>query len=438
MRPLQHRPLVNVRLLIGAPLLGATLLAAPLSHSLDVDLAASARSDFSNNTARTATNETSEWVLQPGLVLGAQHESNQIELEADYTYFRRLYQEDLFDDENAATGKARLLYNAVPGRLQFEAQNTRTETSIRSVAADNPRNRQITGNTQAGPTVRFQVRGKDELQVQYLYGQRTSDRTDSDATSHTAVVRYVLTTSTNNSLSFEAIGQKVQFENPLSPDLESKVGQVVWERQSNTLAVEATAGYKKIERELNRDDVDEAIGKIDLRWQFGPTSMLSVGATRDVRDQSRVLGFGSEEFGQRLVSDSDLNEVFIDTGAYIQGQRKFGETRVSAAYFSNAQDFEDVARDVDYSGLRLGANRKLNRRMTLDASVQFIQQDFSDQNIEFDQIISSIRLRWRLNRLLTLSASVFYDERKAEESLFDPLGYDEVGGSLRLDYKIFE
>jgi len=361
-----------------------------------------------------------------------------LELDANYRYNRRLYQEELFENENAATGNARLIFNAIPGRLQVMATNTRTETAIRSIVPNNPDNRQITGNTQAGPTLRFQVRGKDEIQLQYLYGQRSSDRTNSDGTSHSGVLRYLLESSASSSFSIEAIWQQVQFENRMSADLKSKTGQIVWEKQARTLSFESTFGYKRVERNLGRDDVNDAIGELEAVWQFGPFGRLSLSASRDLRDQSRVLGFGSEEFGRRLVSDSDLNELFVNDEISISGQQRVRATNISISLFKNRQDYEDILRDSEYSGIRLTANRRLNRRMTVDASIQLLNQEFNDQDIEFEQLISSLQFSWRVNRAVTFSASAFYDDREPENNLFAQLGYEELGLSLRLDYKILQ
>lgn len=153
-----------------------TLSLLPItSEALDIGVTVDVESEFTTNTALTETNELEEWIHKPGINFSASHEAPNLTLEADYSFEHRFYQEDLFEDESATTGRADILWNAIPERLDFTVRNTRTETPIEAIDAATPSNRQETSNTEAGPTLRFHTRGDDEFQLEYLFGARSSD-----------------------------------------------------------------------------------------------------------------------------------------------------------------------------------------------------------------------------------------------------------------------
>ena len=421
---------------IGASVTSCLLLAP--AYALDLKLDARAASEYTTNSGRASSNEIEEWVHKPGLLFRGEHEGPRINFKADYRFQRRIYQEDFFKDENVATGSGELYVNAIPGLLDFTATNSRTESAIRSINAESPDNRQETANTQAGPTLRFRTRGKDELQVQYLYGNRVSERTENDSDSHTGVLRYVLNTSPINQLNFELVKQEVQFENPNAPDLRSNTAQIQWDSTQDAISWSFVGGYKETERDLNRDDINAAVAKLDLQWRLSADRSLFVQASRDVRDQSEVLGFGSTEFGQRLRADSDLNEVFRSNRITAGVSQKIGHTNFTLMLLSIDEDYEDVLRDTETQGVILTANRRLNRLTNLSARLRYFKQDYTDQGIDLDHYGASVLVTRKMSRRLSVAGGVYYDERDPQQSALANFGYDEWLATIRIDYKLIQ
>jgi len=274
--------------------LPAATLALDLTANIDVE------SDYSTNSRQTPTNEVEEWIHRPGFNVGATHSTPSLTLDANYEFERRFYQEDSFEDENATTGRATLLWNALPHRLDFTVSNSRTETPIESIDPNTPNNRQVVSNTLAGPILRFRTRGDDELQLQYLNGDRSNEVTGNDSTTHDLTARYKLVTSTTNELAFEAISRQTEYDDPLTPELEATVGQVIWTRSANDLELSVMGGYNQSEHDLGREDVDGSIYDLSLDWQARPNTAISIAAVRAIGDQTSALSSGTPEFSENF------------------------------------------------------------------------------------------------------------------------------------------
>ena len=149
---------------------GSLFFTTSYTHAFDIGLAISEESEYTTNSGRTPTNEVQEWIHSPGANLLAEHEGPGLTLGVDYTFVRNFYQQDLFDDENDTAGTADLLWHVLPERLDFNINHTRTQSAIRAIGAVTPDNLQETSNTTAGPLLRFNPRGEDELQFQYEWG----------------------------------------------------------------------------------------------------------------------------------------------------------------------------------------------------------------------------------------------------------------------------
>ena len=413
-------------------------LASAASYAADVDINANVGSEYTTNAGRTSNDEMAELVYQPGISVSAQHTGPRASLSADYRFTHRRYKRNTFDDENTTTGRGKLYFNVLPGRLDFTATNSRTETPIRAQDAGSPDNLQETANTQAGPILRFRTWGKDELQLQYLLGHRNSERTDNDSRSNTAIVRYIQTVSANNTFKYELISQSIEFDNVTAPDLNSNITQVTWDRKQDTLNWSFTAGFKNTKRNQNRGNVEGFIADLKLIVQIGNKTLLAVEASQDFRDQSEVLGFGSTEFGQTLRADSDLNEVFRSKRYYIGLQQTLGHTQFSAGFITVDEDYTDVLRDSTTLGVVLGAHRKLDRLSSITARLQYLTQDYTQQDIEFDQLLGSILYSRRLNRRLSVSAGLAYNGRDTDDVGLVNFDYDEWLSTIRFDYKLVD
>lgn len=409
------------------------LLSAAPTWAVEWNLAINHTAEYTTNTARTSDNEIEEWIHQPGFSVGAVHEGPNLEFSGDYDFTRRIYEEDLFDDENITTGSAELLWHVVPERLDFVVRNSRTESARRSIEAITQDNRQVVSTTEFGPTLRFRTRGSDEFQLAYLYSDVNAEtRTDSER--HTGTARYIIALSATRSLTFEASNSQVEFDNPFAPDLDTWTGSATLSQTGSSSELSLTGGYSTVGRSMNRDDVDGLIFDLDFTWQAGANTAVGISGSQQLRDRSSELGTGTGDFGDSVAVNSDLNEVFTETLAEISLTRTIGRSQIGVRAFAAQEDYEDIPRDNDRTGVGLTFARDLTPLTTLRASIELGTREFDDENEEFDEVRGNVQLIWRVGRRLTFSVGAQYDDREA-----DTLGtreYDEWIGSIGVSYTI--
>ena len=418
--------------IFGLSALMGALLATP-TWAVEWDLAVNYTALHTTNTARTTDNEIDEWIHQPGISVGAEHDGPNLQLSGGYQFERRIYEEDLFDDDSVTTGSAELLWHVVPERFDFVVRNSRTESARRSIEAITQDNRQVVSTTEAGPTLRFRTRGNDEFQLSYLYTDVNAE-TQTSSKRHTGTARYIVAFSATRSLTFEASSSQVEFDNSAAPDLDIWIGSATLAQTGSNTELSLTGGYTSVSRSSGLDDVDGPIFDLDLTWQASPNTVLGISGSRRIDDRSSALRAGTSDFGDSVDANSDLNEVFTETMAEISLTRTFGRSRLGIRVFALQEDYEDVLRDNDRTGVGLTFGRDLTPLTTLSARIEVGTREFDDENEELDEVRGNVQLVWRAGRRLTVSIGVAYEEREA-----DTLGtrdYDEWLARFGVSYAL--
>jgi len=403
-------------------------------QALEFGLSVYEESEYTTNSGRTERDEVEEWIHSPGVNLTTAHTGPNLDVSVDYRLTRRIYQQDLFEDENEASGAANLVWNALPQRLDFNVNHTRTQSSIRSISAATPDNRQETVNTSAGPSLRFNPRGSDELRFTYLWGERSAEETRNDATTHDSSVSYQLTMSNTSSLTFTGMLNQVQYDNPFAPDIEYTIGQLTWDRQLSSVNYSLMGGYTKAERTKDLDDVNGGIFSGNLTWQARPATIITFDAGRDIRDQSANLSSGRFVDDLDFAASSDLAEVFTNERASVSVNQQLNQrTSMDFAVFVDREDYEDVARDTDRQTYRLGINRRLTRQMDLSFSADLATEEFDDEGDEADTIRGNLTLTYDFGRRFNFSFGVSYEERDSDTDIASRT-YDEWSAFFRIAY----
>lgn len=411
------------------------LLAAPAARALELQAELFHQADYTTNTARTDSDRIEEWINAPGVSVGARQAGAQLELDAAYQYQRRIYQEDLFDDENVTVGRAELLWHALPNRLDFTLRNSRSESTERALDPLTQANRQIVTTTEAGPTLRFTPRSGDELQIGYLYTDYRADATDTDNIRHNGSLRYILGVSASRTMTFAVDRTRVDFDNELAPDLDDWTGLATLAQDADRLSYSLGGGYTRIARSDGLDDVTGAIVDAMVAWQFQDTTRLVISAGRRIRDNSQNIVGGIPEFGDEINENTDLNEVFTEDRAGIELSRRLGNNQLSLRWNLERQDYEDALRDNDRWLAGVGLARNLTPRTTLTATLGMGRSEFADEGREFDEMRGALLVAWQFSRRFRLDWGARYEERDGN----DPTGnFEEWIGTARLSYALIE
>ncbi len=422
------------------PILAAGLILIGLqplsSYALDVSLGISNESRHTDNTARTQDNEVDEWVHQPGAELNVQHQSEKLVVEGNYEYVRRLRSEDLFEEDDVLTGSSGLTWHVLPGRLDFEVGNVRTQTTAQALLAETPDNQQVSSSTRAGPTLRFRVREVDEFQLQYLYTEESNEVEDTDATRNTTTVNYVWNPTSNDRVTFSALNNKVDFENTLAPDYDGYTSSVQWERFGPSIDLRVLGGYTTIERDLGQDDLSTYNAQLGLAWRMTPTMTLTLEAAHDLRDRSATLQLGVLDFGTNTQIDTELNEVFTNDRAALMWETRFWDNRIEFGLTFDDEDYDTVANDVQRRGAQMNFERRLSPRFDILLAAFVGEERFLDAGINFDRLSYEAAIRYNPNRRTTMLLGATHDQRESEEAPNED--YEENTYGLTIEYLLLE
>ena len=410
------------------------LLFSGNTYALEFGVILSEESEYTTNSGQTDVDEVEEWIHSPGLELSAEHAGPAYDLNVDYRFAREIYQQDLYDDQNEATGVADLRWRVLPERLDFIANHTRTQSAIRAIAAATPDNRQETYSSSAGPILRFNPRGSDQLEFQYQWFDRGAEESDVDSITHESSARYIIASSQTNSIVIEATNRQVQYDNGLIPDLEYDIARVGWLRTGADVTFSVYGGFNNVERTNDRDDVDGFAGQAELEWQANSRTTLPLTGARELRDRSENLASGRVTEDLDYLVSSDLGEVFTNTRGSLRIAYAFDRTTsISAAISYDDEDYEDVGRDSEIITTSLSFSRALNTLTDLAFSVSNASQEFLDERDDSDRLTFDLNVTRSFGRRLDLVVGFGYEERDSDgEGLTS--NYEEWIATISLRY----
>ena len=303
----------------GAMLPALLLLLCGSAQALEYKLTSGFSAQRSNNIGRASEASglvQNDTILLPTLRGMIDHEGSNLLISGDYLVEHRIYTEDVFNDRTRWTGRADLRWDAVPEFLQFNATNSRTETTEDSLLQNIETNRQVSSVTSLGPTLSIRPRASDRLSLEYRFsdisqGQVNTGATilpndpmvNADSQRQNLILSYELGLTENRSLTASISRDDVEFEQN-APDLEIDIASLAYESKGDALEIAALAGYTTIDRSLGRNKVDGFIGSLNLLWRVTGSGDIELRASRSINDQSNDLLRGSPQFGQGAVFEN--------------------------------------------------------------------------------------------------------------------------------------
>lgn len=406
------------------------------SYALEASVVVGHTAEYTTNSGRTADDEVSEWIHRPSINVALRQEGAQLDLEGAYRFERRIFEEDLFEDESALTGHGQLIWRMLPERLDFTIRNTRTETTQQSLLPQTPANRQTVSATDLGPTLRLRPRPNSEVQLEYLYTDVRANETATDSTRHTANLRYIVDLSSVRELTFAAGYTDVDYDDDLAADIDTTRGTVSLASTGGQVAYTLTGGYSRTRRDLGRDDVNGPILEVDATWSATALTTVQFQGRRLITDRSDSLLITAPlEFGEELRQDTDLNEVFTDTHATVTVTRPLGNNRLAVSLLAAREDYEDVLRDNERAGVQLTLSRDLSPRTSLSATLEAGRREFLDEDEEQDEYRGTLMLNHTLTRRLDLGFGARYEEWDSSDPGRE---FDEWVGMVSISYRLFE
>lgn len=403
-------------------LAGSGLATTNTAHAIDVEAAVQHTSEYTSNTLRTETDEIGEWVHQPGADLRVAEDTATLEMDVDYSYIRRIYSKDFWQDENRLTGLAAIDWHALPERLDFFINNTRTESTERALETATQANRQIISTTEAGSRLRFQPRSADEFQLEYLFRDRRASRTETNSQRHNGTLRYLLGLSENRALAATGTYSDIEYEGPF-PNAKYSVVSIGYLQESGPVDLEINVGYNWFERD-GRGRTDNPMYSGSLSWEAIPTATFTLTGSKMITDAGSGLSSGDS-----ASENTGINAAFEETTGSIDWTQTLGANTITLGGYWTRQEYAD---DIPLTNTRVGGrfdfDRSLTRSTTFQLFADFSNRDFRDEGDDQDELRAGFRVDHSLGRSLNLNWGVRYEGRDAVSSE----SYDEWIGSIQI------
>ncbi len=402
-------------------LLGGGLAVPQTAVAIDVQAAVHYTAEYTSNTLRTDTGEIGELVHVPGADISLAEGTATLDMDVDYSYERRLYTEDIWTDEDILTGLAAIEWRAIPDRIDFFANNTRTLSTVRALQTATQDNRQTISTTEAGGRLLLQPRSADEFQIEYLFRDVHTTETSTDSQRHNGTLRYLLGLSENRTLVAAGTYSDIEYEG-IFPHAEYAVATIGYLQDSGPVVLEINLGYNWYERE-GRGETDDPMFSGSITWEARPSTTFSLIGSRMITDAGSGLASGDS-----ASENTGINAAFEETIGTLSATQSVGaNTFTLSGYYTRQEYAEDIPLTNTLIGGRLEYRRDLTRTTTLLASADLSNRDFRDRDDQ-DELRAAFRVEHRLGRSLNLNWGVRYEKREAQTTQ----SYDDWIGSIQI------
>jgi hypothetical protein len=417
----------------------ATLLAAtPLgSYALDLTVQAGYEAEYTNNTALTPTDEDSEWIQTPQIVLGLNHEGPSVTAVAGYNFSRQIHQSDVYNDQNYTVGNALVTWRAIADRLSFTAANASTLTTINSQLANVPSNQQVTNTTTLGSTLNLDGPSNHEIHLHYGYEFSNAEDTDTDSRRQTVDLNYVIPLSPRSRVQLNGSFGHVDYDNDLYSDYNSKSGNLEYAVQGDLIELDTSVGYTVFDRE-DQDDVDGVTGNVDVVWHLSSTTHANAGFSRSIQDQSDNIRAGIPQFGETFNDNSGITTPYT-LDAYTLGlTTELGHNEITLTGHINDQNYDGSdpgqnVQDQDSKGVVLGIGRALRQTVHAQLYATYTNTNFHDGDRQ-KFYGTGLRIDWNRWRNLTLSTATAYQKQDSDQEANE---YTEWTGTITVMYTLY-
>lgn len=411
-------------LALCAALLAGLTIAIP-AQALEFNAATELGVRYESNARRSNSDEQDDVTYTPSIIASATHQGNRLSLDANYELSRRIFQEDFFEDENRFLGYANVDWEPLTNRLSVRATQTRQETTRQSFGLGTQADRQILSRSEVAPLLRFQVRGSDELQLEYQYTDTRTEDDNIDNESQSATARYVYSISQDLNLTLSATRGETRYEfaGVSTIDFTTFQAGLNYSRGRNQFRI--SGGESSYER-AGQPDAEGPIWDASWSHQFSAETSFRLAASRSISDGSdELLGRNSREFDRLQFDNSDLTDVFENDVITFDFNRSFGATAMTLRLERDEADYELAPRDEERSVIELSASRAIRRAVTGQARLTYLDIDFVQLPTDYEQIRAEISALWDVNRRFEVEGGVFLISRDGEgvAGNFDNYGF---------------
>ena len=389
---------------------------------------------FSDNIARSSSDEIDETLASIGLRVGMEREEGRLTglFNADVEYIA--YLDDTYDDD--VYGRVDLSgdYAFVPEMFSWRLEESWGQVRRDPFAVYNPANVENSNYFATGPDFSFHFGSRTFMTATARWSDTSYEKSPRDYNRLGGGIALGRTISERSSLAFHAYTARVEFDDPAfgsDYDAQEYFGRYMAEGARTRL--ELDAGYTEIH------DYGESNGnplfRLSVSRDVTARSVLTFTAGTEFSDSGQVFqesGEGSGGLGgaSDVISVGDpFERRYFELGWSTSGER----SRLGMGVNYRQELYESLtALDRDITAIYVDYNRSLTEAMRLSLGARYEMEQYDDGSYDDDRLELRAGLDWDVSRRVFVGAE--YELYKGDSN--SPLReYDENRAWLRFGYR---
>lgn len=421
------------RVLVSSAACALLALPAGTASAAELEYGFEIGAGTSDNITRVPVNETDETIATAGIDLSFVQDGRRVDadIQLDLSYFD--YLDNTYDSEVFGSVQAELRLALVPDRIEWVIQDTFGQLEINPFEAATPLNRENVNYFTTGPDLRLRLGSAASLLLFGRLSVTDYEETSLDAERITAGLTLARELSSRNTLSFNAVTERVEFDDPTSGSN--------YDRHSAYLRYEATGARTRLAAEAGYtmlhdfgDSTDTPLFTLELERDLSPASTLTLsGGIRSTDAADALRGgtpTGAFSFRPDAVSTADPFETrHASIGWRYQAQRT--TMTLSGGWEEDAYE-TDTSLDRDRQILQATLERRLSQTLRLRLSGSLAQSDYGTAGFEDDETMLGLGLSWNASGRLFVELDADSIRHDSSNPLLD---WDETRIFLRLAWR---
>ena len=413
---------------------GLTFLAFN-AQAFEVDAVVGVDVGYSTNPSQVDDGEQPQWITSPSASLAVTRNTENLVLESDYTANRRIFHDDIFDDEDAVTGTTRLDWGVVPNRVNLELLHFRTESTIDSVRNNTPANRQEVDRISGELSVDVPVSENQTITVLGRYSDQSFSETQNNSATETVEVSYQIGTSAARGWGVFASESETEFDDFSGADYDTTSFGIRSNSRTSNTSFEIEAAYTDLESGPFNEEFDGLSGSLAIMRGIGSPFRWGITASREFSDRSSELDRGTIDINRPIpLQDSGLVDVFKRTSYELMGAYESDSWQTTLRLSTEDDESNNSNRSTQAEVVDLEIVRRISRTVSLNFLGSAFQTEFEDLARDDDTISASLALEWQRSNALEITFRVLYEERNSDDPLSE---FEELYTVIGFEYRLF-
>ena len=409
----------------------AVLAATNVAQSEPLTLSGGLTSRFTDNAARTSSNETSDTETRVNLTLAHRTDPGKCEARTAAELGYGVWHDDTFDPRNYVA----LDFDGdceIARGLSWEVSDNLRDVTQNARASDTPANRTRKNVFSTGPVYTLMLGKLDQLTVSAKY-QNTDFSEPEDPDSD----RYIGTASWNHLFS-QTLSGGLQFstnqaELDTGAEIDTDVASLFFSKSWQATSLSGSIGVSEIESRFggNSQTNDGIVWNFSLDREINPVTQAYIRGSRELTDQTSDfdIRFGEVVFNLRETSAVEvtaLNAGFV---------RQFSDaSSIDVGVFGNRSEYFRTGEVEDSVGFSVNYNRTISTLLSLQTRARYQHRTFESDGINSDTYSADIGLTYELTQALDVSSRIGHTTRDSDSGASE---YHENWISLSLGYQFF-